>query len=188
MRGVAKEAKNPNFAGVAFDWEYTTGKTLRLPNPPRQFIPDFLICDDFDGGENPYLVVEVSWSQSFKNVQEKVDQYFEFKTLGVAIIINIEEKLPYHQPKADQVHVISRSQWPTKKTRLAASLDDPIIVGGHTWIHETRCTFYIFMRRGEADSDSPGILVYEEVQLIFHETSEGKLMHRTGHPPCSYLY
>jgi hypothetical protein len=44
------------------------------------------------------------------------------------------------------------------------------------------------MRGGEADSNNPGILVYEEVQLIFHEPSEGKLMHQTGHPPSSYLY
>lgn len=171
MREVAREAKNPDFAGAAFDWEYTTGKTLRLLDPPRQFIPDFLICDDFDGGEKPYLVVEVSWSQSFKNVQEKVDQYFEFKTLGVAIIINIEEKPQYHQPAADQLHAISRSEWPAKQARLASSLDDPIIVGGHTWIHETRCTIYIYMRGGEAASGSnaPGILVYEEVQLIVHK-------------------
>ena len=112
----------------------------------------------------------MSWSQSFKNVQKKVDQYFEFKTLGVAIIINIEEKPQYHQPAVDQLRVISRSEWPAKQMRLAASLDNPIIVGGHTWIHETRCTVYIYMREGEAAcSDAPGFLIYEEVGLIFHE-------------------
>jgi hypothetical protein len=152
--------------GDHFAWMTATNKSFRLSNPLRKFIPDFAICHNVGGSTQPYLLVEVSWSQSFKDVTEKIQTYFEFNSLVLAIIIDIQEKPRYHHPPVDELVDISRSEWESLGKKHPEISDVPISLGGLTWVNRTSCTLYIYSRDA-GESTGCGGLAYEEVCTYF---------------------
>ncbi|TDL16401.1 hypothetical protein BD410DRAFT_888958 [Rickenella mellea] len=148
---MTKEAEERQ--STIFNWESSNTAAFFHSNLVDTFIPDFAVFLD---SETPFLVLEVSWSQSLTQVKEKLARLLKIPSLCGAIIVNIEEQPAFRNPQK-KFKKISTAAW--KDAEQSAPSAGPISVDGLRWVGDTTCTVYVQYKHTNVFSEVSGSLI-----------------------------
>jgi hypothetical protein len=162
---MRKGMKKGKAAAVALKWTASSGKLIHLPSPPRQSTPDYAVFHATSG--DPYLVVEVAWSQTMKDVTQKITDYFVLPSVVAGVVIKIDETPQYKRPAIEDFKEVLETSW-TAAAQDQATVCQPIKVEGVTWVHKTTCTLLLYFR----SEDGSGELQYQEVGDFYSPPAE----------------
>ena len=129
-------------------WEYCTNSSFCVGGTTGLITPKILVPDGclVDGRHNPLVVVEVAYTQSVRQVLQKVkENWLRAPKIVAVIVIKLDESPGYRKPAADKAQTepaLSSEEWFDRQWPL----DKDIAYDGHTWYGRSYTRFIIFMK------------------------------------------